>query len=124
MMTFAGKQLFVDDDDYFTISVVPTHLRGGPPEVHVLLAGEFDLGARDRLCTALLEVVDTRPARVVVDLAEVAFVDSEAIGAIIEGYLAAHRAGIGFRLANATGNVRRVLELVNVPDLLEKTRAD
>src|SRR2546423_6094006 len=50
----------------------------------VRLAGELDLYNAPALRKALLECVARRPSRLVVDLAEVTFVDSTALGTLIE----------------------------------------
>lgn len=92
----------------------------GMAESRVRLAGEFDLSARDELRETLLDVVERdRTGRVVVGLDEVTFIDSEAIGAVHDGYLAASRAGADFRLAGAHGVVWRVLEVLGLAGLTE-----
>jgi anti-anti-sigma factor len=87
----------------------------------VRLTGDFDINARDELRTALLDAVRAVPApapaspgEVVVDFAEAAFLDSEAMGALIEGLNAGREAGVPLRLINAHGIVHRVLEVSGV----------
>lgn len=111
-------------DDYFTIALEPA---GGRAASHVRLTGAFDIGARDDLRTAVLDLIGGDPGqRIVVDLRQVTFVDSEAINALIEGYLAAERAGITFRMAGARGIVERVLRVIGLDHLLDppESRAD
>jgi anti-sigma B factor antagonist len=50
----------------------------------VHLAGELDLYNADEVRGALREVILAAPSRLVVDLAEVEFVDSTALGVLIE----------------------------------------
>jgi len=50
----------------------------------VRLGGELDLYNADAVREALREVAGKRPARLVVDLEEVDFIDSTALGALIE----------------------------------------
>jgi anti-sigma B factor antagonist len=52
--------------------------------VVVRLTGELDLYNAPAVRKALLESVERKPARLVVDLAEVTFIDSTALGALIE----------------------------------------
>jgi anti-sigma B factor antagonist len=52
--------------------------------VVVRLTGELDLYNVPLLRTALFECVERRPERFVVDLAEVTFIDSTALGTLIE----------------------------------------
>jgi anti-anti-sigma factor len=84
----------------------------------VRLAGDFDINARDELRTTLLEAIHAAgPAEVVVDFDEAAFLDSEAMGALIEGLNAGREAGVPLRIVNAKGLVHRVLEVSGVLDL-------
>ena len=52
--------------------------------VVVRLAGELDLYNAPQLRAALLEVCEEQPERLVIDLAEVEFIDSTALGVLIE----------------------------------------
>lgn len=104
-------------DDYYTIALEPA---GGNATARVLLSGAFDIGTRDDLRQALLDLVADDPGRhVQVDLRQVTFIDSEAINALIEGYLAAERAGVTLRLCGAQGIVDRVLRVVGLDHLLD-----
>lgn len=62
--------------------VVEISTAGGAAVVR--LAGELDLYNAAVVRKALLDCVETRPERVVVDLAEVEFIDSTALGVLIE----------------------------------------
>ncbi|GAA1596466.1 STAS domain-containing protein [Actinoplanes couchii] len=108
------------DQEYFTISRQAPQLGAdGIRESLILLTGEFDLAARDELRDALLAAIRRdQPGRLVVDLAGVTFLDSEAIGALIDGYLAANAAGAVFWLDNTTPMIRRVLQIMELQDLL------
>lgn len=108
------------DQEYFTISgQAPRLSADGIRESLILLTGEFDLAARDELRDALLAAVSReRPGRLVVDLSGVTFIDSEAISAIIDAYLAANAAGAVFWLDNANPMIRRVLRVMGLADLL------
>jgi anti-anti-sigma factor len=52
--------------------------------VIVRLAGELDLYNAEDVRAALAQVIETTPRRIVVDLAAVEFVDSTALGVLIE----------------------------------------
>jgi anti-sigma B factor antagonist len=62
--------------------VAGTEHRGGAAIIH--LVGELDLYNAPEVRTALLELCAEQPERVVVDLGEVAFIDSTALGVLIE----------------------------------------
>ena len=80
----------------------------------VRLSGDFDINARDEMRTALLEAVRSAPAEVVVDFDAAVFLDSEAMGALIEGLNAGREAGVPLRIVNAHGLVHRVLDVSGV----------
>jgi anti-sigma B factor antagonist len=52
--------------------------------VIVRLAGELDLYNAEDVRTALAQAIDTAPLRLVIDMAAVEFVDSTALGVLIE----------------------------------------
>lgn len=82
--------------------------RGGATVVS--LAGELDLYNAEDLRAALLECSAEEPAMLVVDLTEVTFIDSTALGVLIEA-----RSRLadrdGFRLASPGVETRRALEV-------------
>jgi anti-sigma B factor antagonist len=75
----------------------------------VRLGGDLDLYNVEQVRAALAGALDRAPARVVVDLELVEFLDSTALGALVEA-----RRGLGagaFRLAAPQPEVRRALEV-------------
>jgi anti-sigma B factor antagonist len=76
----------------------------------VALAGELDLYNAPAVRKALLEAAARRPRRLVVDLGEVTFLDSTALGALVEA-----RRALGnrdaFALAAPGLEARRALEV-------------
>ena len=78
--------------------------------VIVALAGELDLYNANDVREALMGVCAEEPARLVVDLAEVTFIDSTALGVLIEARsrMANRRA---FLLAAPGMETRRALEI-------------
>jgi anti-sigma B factor antagonist len=78
--------------------------------VVVSLAGELDLYNAEEVRSALLEACAAEPQVLVVDLAEVRFIDSTALGVLIEARSRmADRSG--FRLAAPGLETRRALEV-------------
>ena len=78
--------------------------------VVVTLAGELDLYNAHEVRDALLDECEREPKRLVVDLSRVAFIDSTALGVLIEARakLANHRA---FLLAAPAVETRRTFEI-------------
>ncbi|MFC3384758.1 STAS domain-containing protein [Couchioplanes azureus] len=98
----------------------------------VRLSGEFDITARDELRSMLLQAIaenratdddqatdEDGTAGVVVDFAGVTFLDSEAMGALIDGLNAGRAAGVKLSIVNAHGIVNRVLEVSGVLELFQ-----
>ncbi|MBM2618180.1 STAS domain-containing protein [Actinoplanes sp. LDG1-06] len=83
--------------------------------------GELDINARDDLRAAILEALDG-PAGVTVDLTDVTFIDSEALGALIDGYNAAVTLEAGFRVVGAQAGVARVLTVSGAQALFDSAR--
>ncbi|MFI5897594.1 STAS domain-containing protein [Actinoplanes sp. NPDC051513] len=79
------------------------------------LGGELDITARDALRTVILAALAV--GDVVIDLDAVTFIDSEALGALVDGYNEARARPAGFRVVNANGLVARVLKVSGVLEL-------
>jgi anti-sigma B factor antagonist len=83
---------------------------GRDEAVVVSLAGELDLYNAEEVRRALLDTLAGEPELLVVDLAEVTFIDSTALGVLIEARSRMADRG-GFRLAAPGLEVRRALEV-------------
>jgi anti-sigma B factor antagonist len=87
--------------------------------VRVEVAGDVDLSASDQLFDALAGLVAAAAVSdVEVDLAQVRFLDASAIGVLLAARHRAQAVGIGFRVRNATGLPRKVLEITGVLGVL------
>jgi anti-sigma B factor antagonist len=80
--------------------------------IRLVLAGEFDLAARDALEGALASAL--RAGDVEIDMGEVTFLDCSGIGVLTRGLRRAWREGRGLHVVNADGSVRHMLELTGV----------
>ncbi len=78
--------------------------------VVVSLAGELDLYNAEEVRSALLDACAAQPQVLVVDLEEVRFIDSTALGVLIEARSRMTDRG-GFRLAAPGLETRRALEV-------------
>ncbi|MET0419001.1 MAG: STAS domain-containing protein [Actinoplanes sp.] len=87
----------------------------------VALRGEVDILTVDQVRVVLGEALATKPQEIIVDLAELTFVDSTGLGALIFGFQRARDAGIRFRLANPTPGVRQILVLSGILEVVELT---
>lgn len=84
----------------------------------VLVSGEVDLASAGDLRSALATAAAQRPARLVVDLTAVSFVDSSGLGAIAGGLRAQREHGGGLDVVGAAAHVRRVFEISGLGELL------
>ncbi|MFF4402900.1 STAS domain-containing protein [Streptomyces sp. NPDC001480] len=82
------------------------------------MAGEIDHHTGDELRQAL-DVCDIVRPRIVVDMRQIAFMDSSGINLFITAHQAVTEAGGWLRLAGPTRAVRRTLQLVGVDALID-----
>ena len=87
--------------------------------VTMALHGEVDILTVDEVRRSLTEAVESRPSAIVVDLSALSFIDSTGLGALIFGFQRAREAGIGFRLARPSPNVRQILTLSGLLEVVE-----
>ena len=81
-------------------------------------SGRLNMTTASLLRQSVAAEVEGGSARVVLDLAGVAFVDSSGLGAIVGGLKSARQAGGDLRIAAAGEQVRTVLELTNLDRVL------
>ena len=94
----------------------------GGREVCLRLSGDLDADSRDELRHELYDAVhDNRAPLLVVDLHEAVYLCSDAVGALLEGFLRARDAGKAVQIVNARGAVRTVLQVTGVLDLFGAT---
>ena len=92
---------------------------------HILLAGEFDISALPAFHRAIHRALKAHPARVVINLDGVTFIDSSGLGAIVDGYHTTTALGIGYRIGPAaTPAVARVLAVTGLDQALAAEPAD
>ncbi|GAA3276490.1 hypothetical protein GCM10018962_95120 [Dactylosporangium matsuzakiense] len=107
----------------FPIRVLPDFQGGAVLAVQ----GEVDVATAPALREAIVRAVDGRPARVVIDLGAVSFLDSSALGVLISGYKYALGAGVRVLLAKPGPGVYRLLRtsgMVEIFEILEPPDVD
>jgi anti-sigma B factor antagonist len=78
------------------------------------VSGEIDISTADALEQAIATVISDGAGIVIVDLAEVTFMDSAGINALLKGRRLADERGQQFRVTGAAGIVRQVLDITGV----------
>jgi anti-sigma B factor antagonist len=91
----------------------------------VVAAGELDISATPRLST-VLAMASATGGRLVLDLSEVAFVDSTALGTILKASSQLEESGTPLAVVVREGPVRALLEMTNLTQRLKlyATRAE
>jgi anti-anti-sigma factor len=104
--------------------VAPVALRltthaDGNGTVRLAVAGEIDLATVGPLADAMIEIIkDDRPAHLIVDFAEVAFLDSSGVSALVAAWQLASVGQVGFTVTSCRPNVLRVLEITGMAKAL------
>jgi len=83
------------------------------------LSGEVDVLTVDQVRVALADAIAGRPRAVVVDLADLSFIDSTGLGALIFGFQRCRDEGIAFRLARPSRGVHQILVLSGLLEVVE-----
>ena len=84
----------------------------------VRLEGELDLSVVNELEDELQQALQNAATGLHVDVADVTYIDSSSVGAIMRTFAVALNEGKTLRVVNARGIPRRVLELAGVSDIL------
>jgi anti-sigma B factor antagonist len=102
----------VTDADFAVVSVP------GAPDCVVRAEGEIDLHTAPRLRDVLRAALAGRPTRLIVDMAEVNYIDSTGLGVLIGAFKRSGDAGSELVLQGPVPRVLRVLELTGLHKVL------
>ena len=78
------------------------------------LKGEVDLHTCTELRTLLVHLMDARKGHIVLDLAEVPYLDSAALGVLVDAVRRAREIGGALHLVNMTPFVRRAFDITRL----------
>jgi anti-sigma B factor antagonist len=85
----------------------------------VALEGEIDLSAAPEAERLIADAEASAPARLVIDLREVTFMDSSGLRVLLTAHRRAEEAGRGFALVRGGDAVDRLLEVTGLSERLE-----
>jgi len=85
----------------------------------VRLDGRFDASVAEAFKTRIKELIEQDHARLVVDLAKIAFIDSSGLGALVACLRSANRAGGDIRLSGLRQEIRGIFELTRLHKLFD-----
>lgn len=87
-------------------------------EASVYCSGRITSATSDRLRATIRELIPTTK-RIELDLANVNYIDSSGIGAMVSVYLAASRAQCDLKLVNAQPRIRDLFEITKLSAVFE-----
>jgi len=97
-------------------------LRGGETleagRVGYVLKGELDMAGGESLVRRVTELAAAASGPVDIDMTEVTFIDSSGVRALLRLHEAAVASGRPLHVRNLSPDVRRLLDLIGVTDLL------
>ena len=95
------------------------HQRGKVTVLHA--SGDLDLSGKARFAEVLAAVDPRRTSRLVIDLAEVTFIDSTGLGMVLEAWSKARRERLEFAVIVGSASARRAFEAAGLTDVLPTT---
>ncbi len=87
--------------------------------VVLVLQGEIDMGRAGQLRESLLDVLDDKPARLIVNMAAVQFMDSSGLATLVEALQLTRKNGAELRLAEVPPRVRSVFEISRLDTIFD-----
>jgi anti-anti-sigma factor len=107
-----GGAVGVSVPPHFGLAVIPQR-----DAVRVAVRGELDISTSDALRAQLDELWRSGRAEVVVDLREVAFMDSAALCVLVHNHRHATQTGLRFSIVDGPPVVSRLLELTGLNEV-------
>jgi anti-sigma B factor antagonist len=83
------------------------------------LKGEIDLHVSPGIAVSIAGVTATRPARIVVDLTDVTYLDSSGLAVLIQSMQNVQEYGGAFALAGVQEDVRAVFEMARLDQVFQ-----
>jgi anti-sigma B factor antagonist len=112
-----GTKLVINDEAVWELTVTRD---GGTAALKA--TGDLDLDTAPRLLAEVKRVLTEGAGTLVVDLAELTFVDSSGLGVLVACWRRAEAAGVDFRLTNPTEDVSMTLEITGLDQILPIVR--
>jgi len=94
--------------------------KGSGAWVVLALSGDVDLASASDLRMLLVELGGSAPAFVVLDLAELEFIDSTGLGVLVGALRGLRAAGGDLRIAGARAGIARVLSVTELNRVFEQ----
>lgn len=85
----------------------------------VSVAGDIDLHRSAEFQQALLDLLDRKPERIVVDLTDVPYMDSSGVASLVKLLSRTRRGGVGLCLVGLSDRVRSLFEITRLDDVFD-----
>jgi anti-sigma B factor antagonist len=95
-----------------------THVKSDGAEATIILGGELDLRGVDRFLACVHDVLEAHPPLIAVDAGGVTYMDSSGLAALLHARSMSGHADVPFRVDNASPQVRRLVGVAGVEELL------
>ena len=105
-------------EDSFSNEIIKEVRREGHSVV-LVLSGEIDMKCSVKLRNKFLELLKEKPPVLVVNMAEVEFMDSSGLGTLVEALRWSRRNGGQFKLAGLSQAVRNIFEISRLDSVFE-----
>jgi len=93
-------------------------IQKGKEGTRVIPEGDIDMHSSGEFRAILRNVVDEKPAQIIVDLSRVPFMDSSGIATMVESLKLSRKSGGGLRIVNCQEAVRDVLDIAGLTKIL------
>jgi anti-sigma B factor antagonist len=98
-------------------------IRPGDGGTIMAISGEVDVGTEAQLQQSLLRIIRERPARLMLDVSGVSFMDCAGLRALLVTRRRAEMRGVFLRLIATSAAVRRIIELTGAQEALAMERS-
>jgi len=96
-----------------------TGVRWAQSTAVVNVEGEIDLSRSLEFQQSLLEVLDRKPDKIVIDLAKVGYMDSSGVASLVKVLSRTRKSGTSLHLAAMTHRVRSIFEITRLDTVFE-----
>ena len=103
----------VNDETVWELSV-----RRDDRRARLVVVGELDLETAPKLLTGVVEQLRIGVDELVIDLAELSFIDSSGLGTLVGCWRRAQQAGVALIVANPNEDVSMTLEITGLDQIL------
>lgn len=103
----------VNDETVWELSV---HREGGRARLDTV--GDLDLDTAPKLLTEVVHQLDTGATELIIDLTQLAFIDSSGLGTLVGCWRRAQQAGATLIVANPNADVSMTLEITGLDQIL------